>query len=85
MCEYFHIPVCNTVTIGDSMNDREMLETAGLSICMENGSGELKKLVLREYDYNREGRKVRSGHETDGGHGALRKVRRHSGGAGGRR
>lgn len=45
VCEYFHIPVCNTVAIGDSMNDREMLETAGLSICMENGSGELKKLV----------------------------------------
>lgn len=45
VCEYFHIPVCNSVAIGDSMNDREMLEMAGLSICMENGSEELKKLV----------------------------------------
>ncbi|MDE5696819.1 MAG: HAD family hydrolase [Lachnospiraceae bacterium] len=45
VCEYFHIPTRNAVAIGDSMNDREMLETAGLSICMENGSEELKKLV----------------------------------------
>ena len=45
VCEYFHIPIRDTVAIGDSMNDREMLATAGLSICMENGSEELKKLV----------------------------------------
>lgn len=45
VCDYLHIPVSNSVAIGDSMNDKEMLETAGLSICMENGSDELKKLV----------------------------------------
>ncbi|MCM1121235.1 MAG: Cof-type HAD-IIB family hydrolase [Eubacterium sp.] len=45
VCEYLHIPVGNSVAIGDSMNDKEMLETAGLSICMENGSEKLKKLV----------------------------------------
>ncbi len=45
VCKYLHIPVSNSVAIGDSMNDKEMLETAGLSICMENGSNELKKLV----------------------------------------
>ena len=45
VCDYLHIPLCNSVAIGDSMNDREMLETAGLSICMRNGSEELKKLV----------------------------------------
>lgn len=45
VCGYLHIPVSNSVAIGDSMNDKEMLETAGLSICMENGSNELKKLV----------------------------------------
>ena len=27
------------------MNDWEMLETAGLGICMENGNEELKKLA----------------------------------------
>lgn len=45
VCAHFRIPVCNAVAIGDSMNDREMLETAGLGICMENGSEELKKLA----------------------------------------
>ncbi|MCI8598296.1 MAG: Cof-type HAD-IIB family hydrolase [Lachnospiraceae bacterium] len=45
VCEYLHIPLCDSVAIGDSMNDREMILVAGLSICMENGSGELKKLA----------------------------------------
>lgn len=45
VCDYLHIPISNSVAIGDSMNDKEMLETAGLSICMENGSEELKKIV----------------------------------------
>lgn len=45
VCSHLHIPICNSVAIGDSMNDKEMLETAGLSICMENGSEGLKKLV----------------------------------------
>ena len=45
VCEHLHLPVSSSVAIGDSMNDKEMLETAGLSICMENGSEELKKLA----------------------------------------
>lgn len=45
VCEYLHIPISSSMAIGDSMNDREMLEISGLSICMENGSNELKKLV----------------------------------------
>ncbi len=45
VCDHLHIPLCDSVAIGDSMNDREMLETAGISICMENGSEELKKLA----------------------------------------
>lgn len=45
VCEYLHIPISSSIAIGDSMNDREMLEISGLSICMENGSNELKKLV----------------------------------------
>lgn len=43
VCNYLHIPVCNSVAFGDSMNDLEMIETAGLGICMENGSGRLKE------------------------------------------
>lgn len=45
VCGYLHIPLCDSVAIGDSMNDREMIEAAGLGICMENGSGELKKMA----------------------------------------
>lgn len=45
VCEYLHIPLNDSIAIGDSMNDREMMEAAGLGICMENGSRELKKLA----------------------------------------
>ena len=33
------------IAFGDSMNDLEMIQTAGLSICMANGSEELKKIA----------------------------------------
>lgn len=45
ICSYLNIPLSDTVGFGDSMNDKEMLQTVGLSICMSNGSGELKQLV----------------------------------------
>lgn len=45
VCDYLHIPVSHSIAFGDSMNDKEMLEMAGVSICMENGSDELKKMV----------------------------------------
>lgn len=45
VCEYLGIPVEDSVAFGDSMNDLEMMETAGLSICMENGSERLKELA----------------------------------------
>ena len=35
----------DSVAVGDSMNDQEMLEAAGLSICMANGSETMKKLA----------------------------------------
>ena len=38
MCEWFDVPIEDTVGFGDSVNDLEMLETAGTSVCMENGS-----------------------------------------------
>lgn len=37
------VPLADTIAFGDSMNDLEMLQTAGLSICMGNGSEALKK------------------------------------------
>lgn len=45
VCEYLGIPVSRAVAFGDSMNDREMLETAGLGICMGNGSEVIKKIA----------------------------------------
>lgn len=43
VCERLNIPLCRSIAVGDSINDIEMLETAGLSICMRNGSEELKR------------------------------------------
>jgi Cof subfamily protein (haloacid dehalogenase superfamily) len=42
--EYLNIPLSDTIAFGDSMNDKEMMEKAGTSICMANGSEELKKI-----------------------------------------
>ena len=43
MCEALGYDVKDTVGFGDSMNDLEMIETVGTSVCMENGSPNLKK------------------------------------------
>lgn len=43
VCSFLHVPIEDTAAIGDSMNDIEMLQSAGLSICMENGSESLKE------------------------------------------
>lgn len=45
VCVHLGIPLENTIAFGDSMNDIEMLETAALGICMENGSPRLKALA----------------------------------------
>lgn len=45
VCEYLQIPVEGSIAFGDSMNDKEMMEMAGHSVCMENGSEILKKLA----------------------------------------
>lgn len=45
LSEYLRIPLENTIAFGDSMNDLEMIETAGLGICMGNGSPALKKIA----------------------------------------
>jgi hypothetical protein len=45
VCEHLSVPVEDTVGFGDSMNDLEMMETVGLSICMANGADALKKIA----------------------------------------
>lgn len=45
VCGFLGIGMEDTIAFGDSMNDVEMIEKAGLSICMENGSSKLKSLA----------------------------------------
>ncbi len=45
VCRHLGIDRCDSLAFGDSMNDREMLETAGCGICMGNGSPALKELA----------------------------------------
>ena len=42
--ETLGFPLSDTIGFGDSMNDLEMMETVGYSVCMENGSEELKRI-----------------------------------------
>ncbi len=42
VCEHLGIPIEDSVAYGDSMNDLEMMEAAGYSVCMSNGSEALK-------------------------------------------
>ena len=44
MADYYHVPVSQTIGFGDSMNDLEMIQTVGTSVCMDNGSPRLKEM-----------------------------------------
>ena len=43
LCEHLSVSIRDTIAFGDSMNDLEMIQTAGVGICMGNGSEALKK------------------------------------------
>jgi len=43
VAERLHIPAEDTYAFGDSLNDLEMLEAAGTSVCMGNGMAALKE------------------------------------------
>ena len=43
LADYFHIPLKNTVAIGDNLNDISMFQVAGISIAMANGREEAKQ------------------------------------------
>lgn len=45
ICKFLQVPPEHTVAFGDSMNDVEMIKTAGLGVCMGNGSMHLKKIA----------------------------------------
>ena len=42
VAEHYEIGLEDTIGFGDSMNDLEMIETVGYSVCMDNGSPALK-------------------------------------------
>lgn len=43
LCAYYKIPIENTVAFGDSMNDYEIIQTAGIGVAMGNGIDVLKQ------------------------------------------
>lgn len=45
VAKHLGISLENTIGYGDSMNDLEMIETVGYSVCMENGSKALKEMA----------------------------------------
>lgn len=45
ICGHLGIPISESIAFGDSINDKEMLEIAGLSICMENGQEQVKEIA----------------------------------------
>ena len=45
VCSYLGYTVKDTIGFGDSMNDLEMMETVGISVCMQNGSNALKDIA----------------------------------------
>ena len=42
VADAFGVDIADTIGFGDSMNDLEMIETVGYSVCMDNGSPALK-------------------------------------------
>lgn len=44
VAELLGFPIEDTIGFGDSVNDREMIETVGYSVCMENGSPSMKSI-----------------------------------------
>ena len=44
VAEAFGANIADTIGFGDSMNDLEMIQTVGTSVCMDNGSPKLKEI-----------------------------------------
>ena len=45
LCEHLGKEIGDTIGFGDSMNDKEMSEAVGYSVCMDNGHPEMKKMA----------------------------------------
>lgn len=42
LCQYLHVPIKQTIGVGDAENDLTMLDAAGFAVCMKNGTREAK-------------------------------------------
>lgn len=45
LCEFLGKDISDTIGFGDSMNDKEMFETVGYSVCMANGHPVMKEMA----------------------------------------
>lgn len=45
MADYYGIPYEKTIAVGDQLNDEEMINAAGLGLCVANGNEEMKRRV----------------------------------------
>jgi Cof subfamily protein (haloacid dehalogenase superfamily) len=45
LCEYWEMPVSQTIAFGDSMNDYEIIKMAGTGVAMGNSPEDLKKIA----------------------------------------
>ncbi len=56
-CDRYEIPVEEVAAFGDTSNDNEMIEGAGLGVCMANGTDDTKALAdaITEYPANEDG------------------------------
>ena len=45
LCQYYGVDLKDTVAVGDSMNDYEILQTAGIGIAMGNSIEDLKPVA----------------------------------------
>lgn len=45
VCEHLGIALADTFGFGDSMNDKEMIETVGVGLCMADGNEKLQKIA----------------------------------------
>ena len=61
---YLDVPIADTVAIGDSTNDMEVLSAAGVSVAMGNAPDEIKAIATS----------VTEGNDADGIYHFLRKV-----------
>lgn len=56
LCQYLHIDIRDTMAIGDNYNDLTMIQTAGIGVCVANGSDAIKKasdyVCQRDHDHS---------------------------------